>query len=70
MIEVMSYVMRLGEKMPVFNFLPRGKEIIHRLIMKAATTDNVNDFTLYQTDDTLLDSIVFKRARLWEKIRE
>ena len=47
MIEVMSYVMRLGEKMPVFNFLPRGKEIIHRLIMKAATTDNVNDFTLY-----------------------
>ena len=64
MIEVMSYVMRLGEKMPVFNFLPRGKEIIHRLIMKAATTDNVNDFTLYQTDDTLLDSIVFKRARL------
>ena len=37
-VEELTYVMRMGEEMPVFNFWPRGKEIIHRLIMKAATT--------------------------------
>ena len=35
--------MRMGETMPVFNFWPRGREIIHRLIMKAATTENLED---------------------------
>lgn len=41
--EVISYVMRIGEAMPTFNFWPRGKEIIHRLILKAAMTDSLED---------------------------
>lgn len=59
-IEVLSYVMRMGEKMPAFNFWPRGKEIIHRLIMKAASTDSLDNFTIYQTDESVLHSIIYE----------
>ena len=59
-IEVLSYVMRMGEKLPAFNYWPRGKEIIHRLIMKAATAESEDDFILHQTDEEALVSIIFK----------
>ena len=52
--------MRMGEKMPAFNFWPRGREIIHRLIMKAATADSLDDFKIYQTEESALQSIVFR----------
>ena len=45
-VEMLCYVMRMGEKMPAFNYWPRGREIIHRLIMRAAMTDNLDDFHL------------------------
>ena len=44
MSEVMHYTMRFSEKMPAFNFWPRGREIIHRLIMRAAMAENLNEF--------------------------
>ena len=44
--EVISYVMRMGENLPVFNFWPRGKEIIQRLVMRAAMTDHIEELTL------------------------
>lgn len=47
LVEVLTYVMRMGEKMPVFNYWPRGKEIIHRLIMRAAMAENIDEFTIY-----------------------
>ena len=57
---MLSYVMRMGEKLPAFNYWPRGKEIIHRLIMKAATAESEDDFILHQTDEEALVSIIFK----------
>ena len=60
-VEVLSYVMRMGEKLPAFNFWPRGKEIIHRLIMRAATADSVDDFQLLQTDEEAIQSIIYDR---------
>ena len=59
-VEQLSYVMRIGERMPTFNYWPRGVEIIHRLIMRAAMSDNEEDFRLYRTDDTIMDSLIFK----------
>ena len=50
-VEQLNYVMRIGERMPAFNYWPRGVEIIHRLIMRAAMSDSVEDFRLYRTDD-------------------
>lgn len=50
-VEQLNYVMRIGERMPAFNYWPRGVEIIHRLIMRAAMSDSVDDFRLYRTDD-------------------
>ena len=56
---MLSYVMRMGETMPAFNYWPRGREIIHRLIMKAAMTDSVDDLKLLRTDDGAIQSIIF-----------
>ena len=58
---MLSYVMRMGDKMPAFNYWPRGREIIHRLILKAATTDSIDDLKLYRTDESAIESIIFKR---------
>ena len=60
-VEMLSYVMRMGDKMPAFNYWPRGREIIHRLILKAATTDSIDDLKLYRTDESAIESIIFKR---------
>lgn len=57
---MLCYVMRMGEVMPVFNYWPRGREIIHRLIMRAAMTDNLEDFELRRTDAIMLESIIFQ----------
>ena len=59
---MLSYVMRMGETMPAFNYWPRGREIIHRLIMKAAMTDSVDDLKLLRTDDGAIQSIIFQKA--------
>ena len=59
-VEVINYVMRMGDEMPIFNYWPRGKEIIHRLIMKAATTDNAEKLRLERTDESILSSVIFK----------
>ena len=56
---MLSYVMRMGEKMPAFNYWPRGREVIHRLIMKAALSDSLDDFKIYRTDEAALHSIIF-----------
>ena len=61
-VEVLSYVMRMGEAMPAFNYWPRGREIIHRLIMKAAMTDSVEDLKLLRTDDAAIQSIIFQKT--------
>ena len=58
-VEMISYVMRISERMPVFNYWPRGVEIIHRLIMRAAMSDSLEDFRLYYTDESCLESIIF-----------
>ena len=58
-VEMLSYVMRIGEKMPAFNYWPRGLEIVHRLIMRAAMSDSLEDFRLYRTDESVLESIIF-----------
>ena len=56
---MLNYVMRMGEKMPTFNYWPRGREIIHRLIMRAAMSEKLEDFRLYRTNETAIDSIIF-----------
>ena len=61
--------MRMGEAMPVFNFWPRGREIIHRLIMKAAMTDNIDDLALYRTKDEVINGLIFKRMEEERKRR-
>ena len=58
-VEMLNYVMRIGERMPTFNFWPRGREIIHRLIMKAAMSDSMEDFRLYRTDESAIESIIY-----------
>ena len=58
---MLSYVMRMGETMPAFNYWPRGREIIHRLIMKAAMTDSVEDLKLLRTDEGAVQSLIFQR---------
>ena len=58
-IDVLTYVMRIGEKMPKFNYWPRGREIIHRLIMKAALTDSPADLILEHTSEDALRSLIF-----------
>ena len=45
--------------MPYFNYWPRGREIIHRLILKAAMTDNIDDLKLKRTSETVINSLVF-----------
>ena len=59
-VEMLSYVMRISEKMPVFNYWPRGLEIVHRLIMRAAMSDSLEDFQLYRTDESVLESLIFR----------
>ena len=59
-VEVLTYVMRMGEEMPIFNYWPRGKEIIHRLIMKAAMTDDPEKLRLKRTDESILDSVIYR----------
>ena len=52
--------MRMGEKMPKFNYWPRGREIIHRLIMKAATPGiKLSDLELTSVDEDTLRSLIF-----------
>ena len=58
--DVLSYYMRMGEKMPKFNYWPRGREIIHRLIMKAATPGiKLSDLELTSVDEDTLRSLIF-----------
>lgn len=57
--EISNYAMRLNEKMPKFTFWPRGKEVIHRLIMRAATAESLEEFVIYQTDGSALQTILF-----------
>ena len=59
--EVLSYVMRIGENMPAFNFWPRGREIIQRLVLRAALSDGLNEFKLYRTSEESIKSIIFNR---------
>jgi len=59
--QMLTYVMRMGETMPIFNFWPRGREVIQRLILKAATTDNMSDLNIYRTEESTLKTIIFKR---------
>ena len=49
--ELLSYVMRIGENMPAFNFWPRGREIIQRLVLRAALADGLNELKLYRTSE-------------------
>ena len=58
-VEMLCYVMRIGEKMPRFHVLPRGREVIHRLIMRAAMADSVEEFNLRQTDEEVFRSWIF-----------
>ena len=58
-VEMLSYVMRISDKMPAFSYWPRGLEIVHRLIMRAAMSDSLEDFRLYRTDESVLESIIF-----------
>ena len=58
-VEYMSYVMRMGENMPAYNFWPRGREIIHRLIMRAAMTETLDELVLLRTPESNLRSILF-----------
>ena len=58
---MLTYVMRMGETMPIFNFWPRGREVIQRLILKAATTDNISDLNIYRTEEATLKTIIFQR---------
>lgn len=57
--EVLSYVIRMGETMPVFNFWPRGREIIQRLVLKAAMADSLDEFKIYRTSEESIQSIIF-----------
>ena len=57
--ELISYVMHISEKLPAFSFLPRGKEIIHRLILKAASIKSIDELRLVKTDESVLESIIF-----------
>ena len=41
--ELFAYNIRIKGDMPSFQFLPAGREIMHRLAMKAALTSNVDD---------------------------
>ena len=56
--EVIVYEMQMSEKMPMFNYWGRGREIIHRLIMRAAMTDKLSDFNLELTDERAISSII------------
>ena len=60
-VEVISYVMRMGQSMPTFNYWPRGREIIHRLILKSAMTDNLDDLKLKRTKEEVINGLVFQR---------
>ena len=51
--------MRMGENMPAYNFWPRGREIIHRLIMRAAMTETLDELVLLRTPESNLRSILF-----------
>ena len=57
----MNYIMRLSEKMPVFNYWPRGREIIHRLIMRCSKAEGLQEFVLIHTDESAIESIIFNR---------
>ena len=40
------YTTRIHEGIPSFTYLPRGREIIHRLIIRAAQCNSVEDLKL------------------------
>ena len=42
--EMVNYAFQIGDEMPVYNFMPRGREIIQRLVMKCTKVDSVDDF--------------------------
>ena len=48
---MITYKMRLNEVQPTFNFLPRGREIIYRLIMRAAYIDDINQLNVEKTNE-------------------
>ena len=41
-----TYNTRIYEEIPIFNYLPRGREIFHRLILKAAQCNDIEDLRL------------------------
>lgn len=59
-----TYVMRMGEEtIPIFHFLPRGREIIHRLILKAANVTSLEELQVTQTRESTMRSIIFQRQQ-------
>ena len=61
--EKLEYLMRISEKMPKFHFWPRGPEIIHRLIMRAALAENLNELKIYRTNESALQNFDFKQEQ-------
>ena len=53
--EMINYVFRMSSRMPVFSLFPRGKEIIHRLIMRAATVESIDDLAVHRTPEAYFD---------------
>ena len=42
--ETFSYQFKIKEEVPKFNFLPLGKEIIHRLVIRASNAKTMDEF--------------------------
>lgn len=40
--------------MPAFNFWPRGREIIQRLVLRAATAESLDELKLYRTNEEMI----------------
>ena len=66
--ELISYVMRMGETMPPFNYWPRGREIIQRLVLRAALADNLEEFKLFRTSEEAIQSIIFNRKQTYDSV--
>lgn len=41
-----SYTISIGEKLPMFTYVPQSVEIYHRLILRATLSKSIDDFTL------------------------
>jgi hypothetical protein len=41
-----SYTITVGDKLPMFTFMPTSAEIYHRLILRATLAKSIDDFKL------------------------